>query len=123
MRFAILFFILFFSASCRSGQKPSDLIPPSEMKSLLWDFMRADQFLADQVFSQDTSVNKYLESTKWYGQILSLHKISQDRFKRSFDYYSNRRPDLMEQILDSIAVIPDRNQPKPVVPNGSTPAK
>lgn len=67
----------------------------------MWDIMRADQFLADFVFSKDTSVDKKKESLAIHGQIFSLHKISAEEFQRSFNYYKDH-PALMKSIMDSI---------------------
>ena len=68
----------------------------------MWDMMRADQFMGDYIFSKDSLVNKSDTSSKWYGEILALHKISQEQFKKSYKYYS-AHPKLMRDLMDSVS--------------------
>lgn len=105
----LLLTVYLLLAGCKSKSPvPSGILPPQEMKAVMWDMMRADQFLADYVFSRDSALNRYLESEKWYGKILAIHKVSQEEFKNSFTYY-NAHPALMKDLMDSIAVFPDRS--------------
>jgi hypothetical protein len=93
--------------SCRGKDAlPNGVLRPPEMKLVMWDMMRADQFLSDYVFSRDSSLNHYMESAKWYGDILAIHHVSQEEFRKSFNYY-NTHPALMKDLMDSIAVFPD----------------
>lgn len=92
-----------FLLSCKSKDRtPGGLLPKEKMQAVLWDIMRADQFLTDYVFNKDTAADKSKESAKMYQQIFSLHKITWDEFRQSFAYY-NKRPELIRPILDSIA--------------------
>ena len=68
----------------------------------MWDMMRADQFMGDYIFAKDSLANKADTSSKWYGEILALHKISQDLFKKSYNYYS-AHPKLMRDLMDSVS--------------------
>ena len=108
MRGLIYFAICFLVLACSKGARPKSVLPQEKMKVVMWDMMRADQFLTDYVFSRDSSIDRYMESSKWYGQILSLHHISQDEFKKSFTWYSEH-PAQMKILMDSIAAIPDTN--------------
>ncbi len=78
--------------------------------------MRADQFMGDYIFAKDTLANKKLVSAKWYGEVLALHNISQQSFKKSYDYYSSH-PKLMRDLMDSLSKQNDTsavwNQPRP----------
>jgi hypothetical protein len=108
MRIALLilcFGLLLLSCGSKNAV-PRNVLSQKEMKEVMWDMMRADQFLTDYVFSRDSSVSRYLESTKWYGQILAIHNISQEKFRNSFNYY-NEHPEQMKVLMDSIAVYPD----------------
>ncbi len=89
-------------AGCGNRNKiPNDVLPPDKMEVVIWDMMRADQFLADYVLSKDTSKKKMEESVKLYQQIFSLHKITQEEFKKSFYYYQSH-PLQLKGVMDSI---------------------
>ncbi len=57
------------------------------MQAVLWDLMRADQFLADYVFNKDSSLDKTTESLKYYQKIFAIHKVSKEEFQESFSFY------------------------------------
>lgn len=102
----LIFIILFFIAGCKSKSGvPSGVVAPKKMQAILWDMMRADQFLADYVLNKDTSLNKTTESLKYYQQIFALHKISKEQFQHSFSFYKTH-PILLKTIMDSIAAPP-----------------
>ncbi len=105
MRFFILFFIvLTIHTGCRNHRSvPSAVLPPEQMQVVLWDMMRADQFLNDFVFSKDTGISKPAESIKMYLNIFRIHQITKEQFDKSFEWYRNR-PGRMKEILDSMAV-------------------
>ena len=108
MRLTGLLLVLVLLVSCQRNARPRSVLPEEKMKVVMWDMMRADQFLIDYVFSRDSSIDRYMESMKWYGQVLSLHDISQEQFKKSFTWYSEH-PAQMKILMDSIAAIPDTN--------------
>lgn len=105
MRKALLIILLgLFVTGCSSKEKiPRDLIPQKKMKAVLWDLMRADQFLSDYVLNRDTSLDKSAERLKYYNRIFSIHKISRENFQHSFAYYQAHTP-LFKIIMDSISV-------------------
>lgn len=93
--------------SCgRPAEKPDGLIPEDKMTRVVWDMMRADQFLTDFVFSRDTSVDKLSESLRLYNRIFEIHKISKQDFLTSFAYYRDTRGAL-KAILDSVSNRPN----------------
>jgi hypothetical protein len=75
------------------------------MQAILWDLMRADQFLNEYVLNKDSSLNKKTESQKYYQQIFAIHKISREEFLNSFTYYK-MHPVSFKPILDSISAPP-----------------
>jgi hypothetical protein len=105
------YFFLFFSAclvwvSCRNNEKiPSHILPPEKMQPVMWDMIRADQFLADYVFSRDTTLSRKEESIQLYREILALHGLTQEQFRESYYYYRSR-PDLLRVIMDSLSKLP-----------------
>lgn len=107
-------------AGCRSGSGGRDPLPPAKMQALLWDMMRADQFISDFVINKDTSRKRETESRAIYPQILQWHQVTADEFRYSLDYYRDR-PDLLKPIMDSLSLPPrsvltgpEGGPPKPV---------
>lgn len=107
MRIILLFIaVVFFFPGCKSKTKiPTDVLPPAKMEKVLWDLMRADQFLADYVLNKDLTLNKDSQSVNLYQQIFSIHKVSKEKFKKSFDFYQ-LHPDLLKVIMDSLSHTP-----------------
>jgi len=95
----VLLMVLAFS--CVNGEKKADILSESKMKELMWDMIRADQYVSDHL-ARDSTRNKKVESVKLYEEIFHLHKVTRDQFKRSLAYYTSQ-PDLFRPIIDSLA--------------------
>jgi hypothetical protein len=80
---------------------PKNILTQPEMQMVLWDMIRADKFLTDFVFIKDTSLDKDTARINFYQQVFSIHHISEEKFKKSFDYYK-AHPTLLKAILDSL---------------------
>jgi hypothetical protein len=93
----------FFLACSSKKDIPSTILTQKEMKEVIWDMMRADQYLGNYVFTRDSSVNRTSESLLFYQRIFKLHNITKDRFMESFNWY-RARPVLFKSIMDSISV-------------------
>jgi hypothetical protein len=96
----ILFLLISFFSCSEKGQK-KDILPEKEMREVMWDMMRADQYVAAFLL-KDSTHTKRDESIRLYEAILHIHKITREKFKASFDYYSSQ-PDLFRPIIDSLA--------------------
>ena len=84
---ALFFLLLLFLAACKKkGSVPGNILPLPKMQAVMWDMMRADQFLSDYVLNKDLTKNKDLESIKMYERIFGFHKVSQEEFKKSFAF-------------------------------------
>jgi hypothetical protein len=81
---------------------PSGILSPKEMQAVMWDMLRADQFLTSFVFNKDSTLNKTTESIKYYQQVFSIHQISEEEFQKSFSYYK-AHPSLFKIIMDSLS--------------------
>lgn len=103
MRTVFLFFfaLLFLTGCKKKNSVPDNVLPPAKMQALLWDMMRADQFLTEYVLSRDTAKKKDAESIKLYEQIFSFHQVSKEEFQKSFEFYQFH-PEHLKVILDSI---------------------
>lgn len=113
MRWIPVIFILLLAGCGGRNKVPDDILPPVKMQAVMWDMIRADQFLGSYAFIKDTSLNKKNESIKLYARVMDLHKISQEKFQKSFAYYE-ARPALMRMIMDSLSQPPKAIAAKPV---------
>ena len=100
----ILTSCIIFSACGKRNETPKGLLSEEKMQVVLWDMMRADQFLNDYVLNRDTAINKRVESIKLYKQIFEVHKISREDFQQSFQYYL-QEPARFKNILDSVGTL------------------
>ena len=87
--------------SCSEKEQKKDILPEKEMREVMWDMMRADQYVA-AFLSKDSAHSKKDESIRLYDEIFQIHKITREQFKTSFNYYSSQ-PDLFRPIIDSLA--------------------
>lgn len=100
--FLILFIFLFISSCSDKKEVPQDILSKQKMEDILWDIIRAEEFLNSFVIYRDTGIDKAAESRKWYDKIYQLHKITKKDFDRSYAYYKDH-PVLLKQILDSLS--------------------
>lgn len=117
----LIVLIIIFTTGCKSKNAvPDSVLPQKKMQVILWDMMRADQFLADYVLNKDSSLNKTTESLKYYQQIFAIHKTSKEEFQHSFSFYKSH-PVLLKAIMDSISTPPSETTPGLATPD-SVPA-
>ena len=109
----ILLLLISF-VSCSEKGRRKDILPENEMRQVIWDMMRADQYVAGFRL-KDSTHNKRNESIRLYEEIFRIHKITREQFKTSFDYYTSR-PDLFRPIIDSLSKI--KIPPSPFHPSG-----
>jgi hypothetical protein len=98
--------LLFFLSACkRKNRVPAGVLSQKKMQTVLWDVMRADQFLLAYVLNKDSSLEKETESFKYYQQIFAIHKITKEQFEKSFSFYKDH-PALFKVIMDSLSQAP-----------------
>lgn len=103
----LLISFLFLIAGCKSKNAvPHDVLPQKKMQAVLFDMMRADQFLSDYVLNKDSSLKKDAESIKLYQQVLAVNAVTKEKFVRSFTFYK-MHPVLLKAIMDSIVSAPE----------------
>jgi hypothetical protein len=102
---------LLFIVAC-ADKRPSDILPKDKMQEVMWDMLKAGEFLEAYVFNlnHDTSFNKASETAAWYEQVYRLHNITKAQFEKSYVYYRNH-PALMKEMLDTLG---KRDITKPV---------
>lgn len=101
--FFIIFGCTLFAACGKRNETPEGILSGEKMEAVLWDIIRADQFLNDYVFNRDTSADKRKESIKLYRKVFALHKISKEEFQKSMHYYMEE-PARFRTILDSVGI-------------------
>lgn len=100
MRIGLSIIIILFLAACSSGNVPSDVIQPEKMKLVVYDMIRADEWVNTRA-SADTSFNRTTEVRKFYEQVFLIHKITRKQFYDSYKYYQ-AHPDLNRTLFDSL---------------------
>lgn len=128
--FSFILLLSLLVLSCRQGKnQPEGILPEKKLRAVLWDMMRADQFLSDFVFSRDSSLNKLQESQLVYNRIFAIHEVTREEFRQSFNYY-REHPNLLKSLLDSVGNInappvinpvADTAEQRPVVPQVTRP--
>lgn len=99
----LILLLCFFLSACKGKNKiPAGVLSQKKMQAVLWDVMRADQFLLSNVFSKDSSLDKETESLKYYQQIFAIHKTTREQFQKSFSFYKDH-PALFKVIMDSLS--------------------
>lgn len=96
-----IFLVAILSCSSKDNV-PEDILPRQKMTEVMWDMMRAGEFLNSFVFFKDTQTNRSAQSQKWYSKIYRIHGLTKEEFERSYDYYQHH-PHLMKIILDSLS--------------------
>lgn len=95
------FTVIFFSCSS-VDTPPRNVIKPKEMKSLLWDVMRA-QTLARENSLKDSSLDVAVETKVLTQKIFQIHRTDSTHFTSSYNWYV-KHPDILKLIFDSLYV-------------------
>ena len=94
-------FISVFLFSCYSVDKaPGNIIKPKEMKSILWDVMRAQTF-AQETSLKDSTIDLAVEIKILSQKIFEIHKTDSTHFIQSYNWYV-KHPDVLKLIFDSL---------------------
>src|SRR3984885_4930672 len=108
MRKAIAGLLVIFcviAAGCSDKNSvPSGILPREKMENVLWDMIQADQYAA--VLAKDSAAHiadLKAERLRLYDQVFRLHDVSRDKFRKSYQYYSDH-PELSQDLFDSLLV-------------------
>jgi Domain of unknown function (DUF4296) len=93
--------LLLFILSC-SGRHyiPSGVLKPEKMEKVLYDVILAEGYAESYLFI-DSSRTKEEWMNGELDTVLAIHKLSQETFMKSYDFYK-KRPDLLKPIMDTI---------------------
>lgn len=111
-----LYFLLpVFLLACSGGNEvPKDILPKKKMQAVLWDMMRAGEFLDAYVFPRDTTgMDKNAKALEWYENIYRLHQVSRAGFEKSYAWYRDH-PAVMKEVLDSLSKQQANPPPQPL---------
>jgi hypothetical protein len=114
-----IIFLVFFSSliilACSRKEKiPANILPPEKMQSVLWDMIGAGEYITTFVVVRD-SVDKEFESLKLYEEVLRMHNVTREQFKKSFAWYRGQ-PVLMKRMIDTLSKRASRLAPPNVKP-------
>lgn len=117
-RLFLFLFSIGLLAACDNDDKPKDLIPETKMERVVWDMVQADEFIQNYVLKDSSKVNVNAERYKLYEKVLSVHNITKDQFKKSYDYYASH-PSETKVLFDSLSArankrIQESYKPQPV---------
>ncbi|MDP9229987.1 MAG: DUF4296 domain-containing protein, partial [Bacteroidota bacterium] len=85
--------------SCSNNKVPKGILPEPKMGNVLWDLIRADEFVLNYV--HDSTRSKKQESIKLYQQVFQIHKITKEEFEKSFSFYK-KHPEILQPLLDTL---------------------
>lgn len=92
--------VMVFIGCINKNKIPGNVLPQDQMRNVMWDLMRADQFV-DNFILKDSLLLRKSERIKLYEQVFQMHGTNRDKFKQSLDFYQSR-PDLLKVITDSL---------------------
>ena len=95
----ILFLFLLFLCAC-SSDVPKGVMPPSKMEGVLYDVLRADEWV-DFASLGDSTFHRISKRTALYDSVFRLNGITKDEYRKSMNFYQSR-PDLFKEILQSL---------------------
>ena len=105
MRSFLILTIFFLIQACANKDKlPQGVLPKQQMREIMWDMIRAGEFLQSYVLPKDSTIDKTAEHQKWYNKIYEIHKTNKADFEKSYAYYK-AHPMLMKDMLDTLARI------------------
>ncbi|MGC4038158.1 MAG: DUF4296 domain-containing protein [Chitinophagaceae bacterium] len=98
---AILFLSILFIVSCSSNNSiPKNVIQPPAMSALMWDLMRADEFVSN--FQRKDSSHTFKDkSTFLYEEVFKIHHTDKAQFEKSISFYK-LHPDMFKTVVDSL---------------------
>ena len=106
-----VFLLLLVLVSC-TGRKsvPKGVLPPDQMEKVLYDVILAEGYAESYLYA-DSSMSKEEWMNKEMDKVLAIHKVSQETFMKSYDFYK-KRPDMFKVIADTMNAKSQRNREK-----------
>jgi hypothetical protein len=99
--------VIFHFYSCHRNSGNAEVMKPEKMEAVLWDYFRIQTY-SQEIVSKERDYNDTLVFLKLRDSLFHLHKINQQIFETSMNYY-RAHPDQFRPILDSITAFQSRN--------------
>ena len=112
MRSSFLVLLLLLVLVSCTGRKriPKGVLPPDKMEKVLYDVLLAEGYAESYLYA-DSSMTKEAWMNKEMDKVLAIHKVSQETFMKSYDFYKDR-PDMLKVIADTMNAKSQRNREK-----------
>lgn len=81
---------------------PSGILSLEQMHGVMWDMIQADQYSALYLAKDSAHIDLKLENLRLYEQVLRLHQVSREEFRKSYQYYLDH-PAINQVLFDSVA--------------------
>jgi hypothetical protein len=111
---SVCFFLLLafqWLLSCNPYDRiPADVIGKEKMGRILFEIGMAEGHMETYYFSDSSRNRDSLLKTE-LEKVLTIHKVSQPEFTRSYAFYQSR-PHILKEVVDSMQVHAQRNQQK-----------
>ena len=100
--FIRVFFILLFTSGCSDKKTvPRNILSPLIMQKVMWDMIRADEYVTDFIWKNDSAINRQEESIQLYEKIFKIYHITKQQFQKSLIFY-REHPRFLKIIVDSL---------------------
>ncbi len=116
---ATFFFLTVFILLACSSPVPKGIIPPHRMQQIVFDLIKADEFINNFVV-KDSTVNIKTRRISLYEQVFNIHKVSKDYFYKSYRYYQ-QYPDKNKVLFDSLYAVANRKNSEELQPKAAKP--
>jgi hypothetical protein len=103
----LVLLICMFSCTGRN-HIPSGVLEPEKMEKVLYDVVVAEGY-AETYLYKDSSRKTEDWMDGELDKVLAIHKVSQETFMKSYDFYK-KRPDLLKPIIDTMDEKSRRNR-------------
>ncbi len=111
MKKVIFICVLFIFARCSENPIPKGILAPDQMKKIVYDILKADEYVNNFV-SKDTAVNVKMKRSIIYEQVFTLHNTNRKEFYTSYKYYQEH-PDIQKALFDSLLATATREKAMP----------
>ncbi len=96
--------------SCGNRSQKEPLLGVEDMKKVMWDMMKADEWYLRES-ARDSTLKTIKENIRLYEQVFAIHGINRNRFFTSFKYYE-AHPLQFKVLIDSVEQYANRERGK-----------
>lgn len=112
-KYLVILCLTALMAACGNSSEmkvDKDIIPISEMKLIVWDIMKADEYYS-RLSANDTANRYHNENLRLYDQLFRSYKITREKFYQSYKYYASH-PAAFKVLIDSVDAVSRRERDK-----------